>query len=792
MKKQKKRGGIKRLFKGLFFTLFVVVAAFVLFFAVKILNLDAWSKFDAHKILDVEQTLIVYDTQGNEYTRLHGLEDRVWVPLSEVPDIVVKAFVSAEDTRFYEHFGVDIIRIFGAAWQDIKAGSYVQGASTISQQLIKLSHLTAEKTMSRKLEEAVLAYQMEQRYSKDEIMEMYLNYVYFGGGYYGIEAAALGYFGVHAHDLTVAQGAMLAGVLKSTVKFAPHLNFEASLERRNLVLALMCEQGYLTEAEKESAQAEVAVIVHNPDVQAKRGYYVDQALSDAAKLLGVDSDTLLTGGYRIYTAMDTELQQYCEAVFSDKAMFPTEDCEGALVIQQANTGLVAALVGGRESTTPMAFNRATAIRRQPGSVIKPVIVYAPALEEYGFTAASMLLDEPTDFNGYAPSNFGDKYYGWVTLREAVKRSLNVPAVKVLYQIGVNAGKSLAEECGIRFVEEDTSLTLALGGFTYGVSPWQIAGAYSCFASGGLYNTPTLIKKITDASGNVLYEYQPEQKRIISEQNNYILTSMLESAISEGTGRRLGELAIPLAGKTGTVGDENGNRDAWMAAYNAQYTAVVWMGYDSSENGEALPSNVTGGTYPALILRSIFGKLYENTAAPDFVMPSGIVECKIDLHALEAEHTALLASALTPKKSTTTELFVEGTQPTKQSDYWTVPFPAANFKVTLSADGYPQISFTARQDYVEYRLYREAGETPVLVSQWKGEKNIEYVDRSAAPGTSCLYYVVPVHPELTINGKEVTGPSSTKIGVIIPQRSYQDITLGGDGAQQPDLKIETTP
>jgi membrane peptidoglycan carboxypeptidase len=440
----------------------------------------------------------------------------------------------------------------------------------------------------------------------------------------------------------------------------------------------------------------------------------------------------------------------------------------------------------------MAFNRATAIRRQPGSVIKPVIVYAPALEEYGFTAASMLLDEPTDFNGYAPSNFGDKYYGWVTLREAVKRSLNVPAVKVLYQIGVNAGKSLAEECGIRFVEEDTSLTLALGGFTYGVSPWQIAGAYSCFASGGLYNTPTLIKKITDASGNVLYEYQPEQKRIISEQNNYILTSMLESAISEGTGRRLGELAIPLAGKTGTVGDENGNRDAWMAAYNPQYTAVVWMGYDSSENGEALPSNVTGGTYPALILRSIFGKLYENTAAPDFVMPSGIVECKIDLHALEAEHTALLASALTPKKSITTELFVEGTQPNKQSDYWTVPFPAANFKVTLSADGYPQISFTARQDYVEYRLYREAGGMSVLVSQWKGEKNIEYVDRSAAPGTSCLYYVVPVHPELTINGKEVTGPSSTKIGVIIPQRSYQDITLGGDGAQQPDLKIETTP
>ena len=787
MKRQKKHGA-KRFFRGLFFVLFLAAASFVLFFAVKILNLDAWDKFDPQKILDVDQTLIVYDGQGNEYTRLHGTEDRVWVSIGDVPDIVVKAFVSAEDTRFYEHFGVDIIRIFGAAWQDIKAGSYVQGASTISQQLIKLSHLTSEKTLSRKLEEAVLAYQMEKQYSKDEIMEMYLNYVYFGGGYYGIEAASLGYFGVHAKDLTVAEGAMLAGVLKSTARYAPHLNYEASTERRNLVLQLMYEQGYLTEIERDKARAEVAVIVRDPTVTEKRGYYVDQALSDAAKLLNVDFDTLLTGGYRVYTALDTDLQTHCESIFADSEMFPTEDCEGALVLQQADTGFVIALVGGRGSNSSMAFNRAVAIRRQPGSVIKPVIVYAPALEEHGFTAASMLLDERTDFNGYSPSNFGDKYYGWVTLREAVKRSLNVPAVKVLYEIGVNSGKELAEACGIRFVEEDTSLTLALGGFTYGVSPWQIAGAYSCFASGGVFNSPTLIKKITDAKGNVLYEYVPEQKRIISEQNNYILTSMLESAISEGTGHRLGELSIPLAGKTGTVGDENGNRDAWMAAYNPEYTAVVWMGYDSSEDGKALPADATGGTYPALILRSLFSKLYENGTAPDFVRPKGIVDCKLDLHALEEEHEALLSTALTPKKSIVTELFVEGTQPRKQSSYWVVPYPPADFKVTLNSEGYPEISFKARQSFVEYRLYRDSNGTSVLVNQWKGKESVSYVDRTAPAGSGCLYYVVPVHPELTINSEQVTGPATTKVGVIIPPQGTQNASRDDED----DLQIDTLP
>lgn len=378
---RKNKGGILRALRWVLLLMVLAVLGFVLFMAAQLWDLDAWQDFDPANILGAQQSLILYDGENGEILRLHDKEDRVSIPLSDVPDLVQKAFISAEDARFYEHPGVDVIRIVGAAWADIKAGGYVQGASTISQQLIKLSHLTADKTISRKLEEAVLACQMETRYSKDEILEMYLNYVYFGGGYYGIEAAALGYFGVHAKDLSVAQGAMLAGILKSPSNYAPHLDFEASLARRDTVLSLMAEYGYLDDQGLADAKGETMVILHDGTASEEgRNYYVDAALQDAMEILQIDSETLLSGGYRIYTAMDSAIQNQCEAIFQQDDLFPG-DAQGAIVVQEAGTGLIRAMVGGRGAyDTAMAFNRATDIRRQPGSVIKPVIAYAPALE----------------------------------------------------------------------------------------------------------------------------------------------------------------------------------------------------------------------------------------------------------------------------------------------------------------------------------------------------------------------------------------------------------------------------
>lgn len=745
-------------FRGLKILLLAVTAAAVLFLlcgAVKTLGMDRWVDFDVYRITGCDRTSIIYDGQSDVVTRLHGVQDRTWVSISELQPSTVYAFISAEDARFFEHEGVDVIRIAGAVVADIKAGSYVQGASTISQQLIKLSHLTSEKTISRKAEEAALAYEMERQYSKEDILEMYLNYVYFGGGYYGIEAAAEGYFGVHASDLTLDQSAMLAGILKSPSGYAPHINYAASINRRNNILRLMRDYGYITDDEKKQASARRPTILHDKREEYS-GYYTDAVTKSAAALMGITVDELIRGGYNIYSAMDSDIQHYCEEMFKNGELFPAEDSEAAIVVLEPSTGMVVAMVGGRSYTGGISFNRATDIRRQPGSVIKPVIAYAPAFEYLNYTAADMILDEETTFADYTPSNYGNKYYGWVTVREAVTKSLNVPAVKTLSEVGVERAKDFAKRCGIEFDDKDDSLALALGGFTYGVSPLQIAGAYSCFASGGIYNTPTLIKKITDRNGLTVYEYRQDSRRVMSEANAYILTSMLKSVVTEGTGHRLNTLDIPIAGKTGTVGLANGNRDAWMAGYTPEYTAVVWQGYDSDRLG-LLPSSATGGTYPALMLYELFNHIYPDGRSGDFEKPESVKQYSIDAKTLKKQHKVVLANAMTPQSSRVTEYFTEETAPEDVSGYWAVPGSAQNL-LAVREEGGVMVSFDCPDDFGMYTLWRsEAGKAEKPLMTWNGrEGHIEYIDAAVNPGKGYRYRVTVKHEELLIGDEPVEG------------------------------------
>ena len=745
-------------FRGLKILLLAVTAAAVLFLlcgAVKTLGMDRWVDFDVYRITGCDRTSIIYAGQSDVVTRLHGVQDRIWVSVSELQPSTVYAFISAEDARFFEHEGVDVIRIAGAIVADIKAGSYVQGASTISQQLIKLSHLTSEKTISRKAEEAALAYEMERQYSKEDILEMYLNYVYFGGGYYGIEAAAEGYFGVHASDLTLDQSAMLAGILKSPSGYAPHINYAASINRRNNILRLMRDYGYITDDEKKQASARRPTILHDKNEEYS-GYYTDAVTKSAAALMGITVDELIRGGYSIYSAMDSDIQHYCEEMFKNGELFPAEDSEAAIVVLEPSTGMVVAMVGGRSYTGGISFNRATDIRRQPGSVIKPVIAYAPAFEYLNYTAADMILDEETTFADYTPSNYGNKYYGWVTVREAVTKSLNVPAVKTLSAVGVHRAKDFAKRCGIEFDDKDDSLALALGGFTYGVSPLQIAGAYSCFASGGIYNTPTLIKKITDRNGLTVYEYGQDSRRVMSEANAYILTSMLKSVVTEGTGHRLNTLDIPIAGKTGTVGLANGNRDAWMAGYTPEYTAVVWQGYDSDRLG-LLPSSATGGTYPALMLYELFNHIYPDGRSGDFEKPESVKQYSIDAKTLKKQHKAVLANAMTPQSSRVTEYFTEETAPEDVSGYWAVPGSAQNLLAVREEEGV-MVSFDCPDDFGMYTLWRsEAGKAEKPLMTWNGrEGHIEYIDAAVKPGKGYRYRVTVKHEELLIGDEPVEG------------------------------------
>lgn len=745
-------------FRGLKILLLAVTSAAVLFLlcgAVKTLGMDRWVDFDVYRITGCDRTSIIYDGQSDVVTRLHGVQDRTWVSISELQPSTVYAFISAEDARFFEHEGVDVIRIAGAIVADIKAGSYVQGASTISQQLIKLSHLTSEKTISRKAEEAALAYEMERQYSKEDILEMYLNYVYFGGGYYGIEAAAEGYFGVHASDLTLDQSAMLAGILKSPSGYAPHINYAASINRRNNILRLMRDYGYITDDEKKQASAGRPTILHDKREEYSgllyRRRYKERCCADGNYRRRADTGRLqhlFRHGQRYTALLRGDVQK--------GELFPAEDSEAAIVVLEPSTGMVVAMVGGRSYTGGISFNRATDIRRQPGSVIKPVIAYAPAFEYLNYTAADMILDEETTFADYTPSNYGNKYYGWVTVREAVTKSLNVPAVKTLSAVGVYRAKDFAKRCGIEFDDKDDSLALALGGFTYGVSPLQIAGAYSCFASGGIYNTPTLIKKITDRNGLTVYEYRQDNRRVMSEANAYILTSMLKSVVTEGTGHRLNTLDIPIAGKTGTVGLANGNRDAWMAGYTPEYTAVVWQGYDSDRLG-LLPSSATGGTYPALMLYELFNHIYPDGRSGDFEKPESVKQYSIDAKTLKKQHKAVLANAMTPQSSRVTEYFTEETAPEDVSGYWAVPGSAQNL-LAVREEGGVMVSFDCPDDFGMYTLWRsEAGKAEKPLMTWNGrEGHIEYIDAAVKPGKGYRYRVTVKHEELLIGDEPVEG------------------------------------
>ena len=747
--------------------LFLAVCAFG---AVALFGMTAWQPLDINKIVDVDQSLILYDRYDQEVTSLHASEDRIWIALDDIPKYTRDAFISAEDARFYNHFGVDVIRIFGAAWADLKAGSFVQGASTLSQQLIKLSHLSSEKQVRRKIEEALLAYQLERIYTKDEILEMYLNYVYFGGGYYGVEAAARGYFGVSASELTIAESAQLAGILKSPARFAPHLNPEASVGRRNVVLSLMEEYGYISAAQRLEAREEEAVLAGGAG-RNHRGSYVDLALTEACARLGVDMDTLLTGGYRIYTSLEPEVQRVCNEIFDNEDSFPGDIAgtavEAAISVVDVQTGGIAAIRGGRSDDIALSYNRAVRIRRQPGSVIKPVIVYAAALEA-GYTAATMLLDEQMDFGGYVPRNSTGEYSGWVTMRDAVTRSLNVPAVAVMNRVGINTCKDFAARLGIEFDEQDDSLVLALGGFTYGVSPLQIAGAYATFGNGGVYNEPYCVRRICDREGALVYQNEAAGVRVLSEANAYVLTNMLESVVETGTGHRLGGTNIQLAGKTGTTGEvSGGNRDVWMAAYNPTYAASVWIGLDANDGGRMLPENVTGGTYPALILKALFTGIYAEVEPPDFIMPRGVREYRIDSRTLANEHTTVLANALTPEEESYAEVFVIGTEPAAMTSYWQIPLPPTHLTVSASEE-LALVYFETPSRYMLYRLYRENSEgKSVLVGTYSGENgSVAVTDETIPRPGSYAYYVVGVHPQLEIGGQLVTGEASARVSITI--------------------------
>lgn len=755
---KKKRHILRNTLLGLLLAFLLCIGAG----AVYILSLDEIRSFTPEHVSEMEETTLLYDKDDQLVGNLYGSSNRVKTTIDQIPDHVKNAVIAIEDVRFYSHFGVDIQRLVGALVNDIKSGSFKEGGSTINQQLIKMTYLSSEKTFSRKIREAVLAIRLESYFTKDQILEMYLNYAYFGNGAYGIETASQAYFGKSVSELTIAEGAMLAGILKSPTNYAPHIQPEASVQRRNLVLDQMLKYGFIDEQQANASKNE-EVALADQEESYPYGYFSDLALSEAAEKLNLSVDEVLSGGYQIYTTMDADLQTYVEEVSADPSLFPDNAADGtpvqsAITILDPKTNQVVALSGGREYSTLRGLNRATQLKRQPGSTIKPVLVYAPALSTGNYTTCTMILDAPADFSGYSPSNFDNTYNGSVTLRDALAKSLNVPAVKVFQEIGVETGKTYAQSVGIPFEESDSHLALALGGFAEGVTPLELCASYAPFANGGTYQTPACIRKILGPDGTVLYAAEDSSRQVLSEDVAYITTSILESCAEYGTAKRLNTLQIPVAAKTGTTGygAEGENKDAWVTAYNTDYTITVWMGFDTTDDDHCLPTGITGGTLPTEIAGKIFSHIYEEKSAPRFTQPSTIVEAKIDTASLGEGESPMLATSDTAPSAVRTEYFTVNSLSGQSESTWLHPEAPSSLQVYPGANDSRVILFEAPDSHATYTLYKTSGTKTTLIGSYPGGSDVRAWDTAGGSGS---YYVVALRDGVLLGGKSIQSAPS---------------------------------
>lgn len=603
---------------------------------------------------------LIYDKDGNLVTEI-GLENRVPMNIQDVPPVVKKAFLAAEDNRFYQHHGVDFRAIARAAWRNITSGSTSEGGSTITQQLVKNCFLTPEKILKRKVQEAYLAVQLERRYTKDEIFEMYLNWIYFGEGAYGIQAAAHTYFAKDVQDLDLAEAAMLAGLPRAPSLYSPYRNPEAAKQRRSTVLDLMVKYGYISRAEAAKAKAEPLELKASADEkQYPYPYFVDYVTEELVARYG--EARVFREGLKVYTTLDPRIQKFAEAAMENSRNFPatTRDKkgllqpQGAAVILDPHTGYIKAIVGGREHTQARQWNRATRTPRQPGSAFKPIIAYGPAVDKLGMGPATIIDDVPIKFPNWTPTNYDGIYRGLITMRTAIARSVNIPAVKVLQQVTLPTAYAFARQLGISTLHpEKEGLAAALGGLDEGVTALEMAGAYGAFANGGVYVKPTAILKVEERAGKVLDEFTPVKRRVMKPTTAWLITDMLRTVVQNGTGTAAQLGGRPVAGKTGTT---DKRESVWFCGYTPELVGVVWIGYDNQN--KPLPYGTYGGTYPARIWRQIMSQALAGVPVKDFPRPAGIVTATVD------SKSGLLPGPNTPPDHQVTDYFAAGTVPTQ--------------------------------------------------------------------------------------------------------------------------------
>ncbi len=635
------------------------------------------------------QSTTLLDVKGRHAFTIFK-EQRIEVPLSRVSPHLVRAILAVEDQRFYDHGGIDVVRVAGAAWTNVLERRAAQGGSTLTQQLARQSFLTPDKTVSRKLKEIVVAARLEEEFSKDEILELYLNKVYFGDGLYGVEAASRGYFGKPAADLDVPEAALLAGLVKSPSTYAPTVSRDRAVARRNVVLQAMRGAGMLDRAEYEAAvKAPVNLKDTLRQEEAFGQYFKEEVRKQLVQQFGWER--VYRGGLKVLTTLDLDMQKAAEAEVAraiaeiekrqasrrgkGRAPAAADPLQAALVALDPKTGDGRARVGGRRFNDSK-FNRATQARRQPGSAFKP-FVYAAALER-GHTPATLItgLNQPvmTLQGAWVPEDEhleGDA----ITMRAALRTSSNRAAVRMLEEVGIAATVRYAERLGVGSVPNVPSLALGSGEVTL----LSMTAAFGAFANDGMLAQPLLLRKVETTDGEVLYQASPKAERAVSEATAYLISTMLADVINAGTAwqaRRVG-FTLPAAGKTGTTNDYH---DAWFVGYTPTLVSGVWVGYDQ-------PRTIIGSGYAGDIAVPMWGRFMTAATRGDepqwFRAPATVTSANICRLSGKLPNEACRSAEVLNNDGTTsnrsmvyTEFFVRGTEPSDYCPFHRLAFPGA--------------------------------------------------------------------------------------------------------------------
>lgn len=723
-----------------FFLIFLFAAILFFFGYYFFATKDAF--LDPDKLLLRENNVILYDVENTPIKNVAALSNAATVRLCEIPKHAQEAFIATEDKRFYQHGGFDLKRIARAFLNNAKAKTFKEGASTISQQLIKNTHLTQEKTIKRKLREWKLTSALERKYSKNQILEKYLNTIYFGHNCFGISAAAQFYFDKTPSELSLSESAILAGLVKSPNNYSPFRNPERCTRRRDTVLTLMQKNGFIDETAYKNAVNAPLPTPSSHATDAGYARFVFDELTEIAEKTNFPSN----GKIEIFTYLDQDLQDNLENIAKET------DCDKILLVLDEKTH-------GFKGCVASVKN----IRRLPASLIKPLLVYAPAIEENLLSPATAILDEKINYNGYAPENYGGKTYGYVSARECVEKSLNIPAVKVLQSLGVAKGVAYLEKLGLPLEKEDESLALALGGMKNGFTLKELLSAYSVFPSGKIQPCG-FISKIK-INGATVYEKGRTAKRVFGEDSAYLMTDMLRTTAKNGTAKKLRGLPFDIAAKTGTVGTSQGNTDAYALSFTSNDYVGVWLG-----NADNRFISHTGGGLPCSLLYKIHQRLYENyqqngVCISSFQQPKNVREVKLDKPCYYDRHTIALADELSPAEYTFTELFKNSAIPLNKSTSFS--FPTLLSPQIKLVNNQVQILFDKRSPtYYEYEIDRYDYVTHTTIYQG-GYKPV-VTDDCLQENKTYVYTVTPSYQGR--KGAPITLPSvSTKTGDLLKDR-----------------------